>query len=902
MPVSRIDAATPTQGGSAAGQTTDGKVQAWQAAAASPPPAPSSAPPKAGDQGGTGTPAPGKTQVPESLLSDNPGQDPANCLSAAATTAKNGQDNIVFLKDNSPSASGVGHAVVQNKTTGEVTDPENLSGKHTTADLSTYINQAKAGGHDFAVATTASAGDVQQVLSLPQNQRAGWIAQNAPQISGVAASLYADSSTPNNAPTPAQPSLSLQEFADLVEHGTKPQHASVDTSWDTPGNYPATDNNYSNVPRYIGLGQYGKGLADDFAANYGGVNDQQRQAILQDPGNVSSHIAFTGPVDPNQVIKPVVGNDENQTVDGSIAGSVGTYTYLAGSSTFSTAALTASYKAYENQLSSKLPKISDAWAKFASNALGNLGSSLYLAGSIANVFATHSVNVGAAVNNSEDALAFTNNVALFGANAEGGQHVMDVQTDAMNKAADSLSQDSNGNFKDPEYAMRTVNQMMKLSGQDPAFISQNSASLPEVTTANGQTDNVLPADIFALGGASSNSKDLSSALSNQPDTNAATFSDIDQRRKNDALDVTNVSQNWINNANKYANEGDYSNATGRQTGMTRMVNDFDGQLQKTGDSLSNYNAAELKLSGAVGNVMKATNFDTLARQAGDAITKNYAAEEGVDPKDVQPVSIGINEPQTINNRATAGWNTFFGLDQNARKIMNDTYGVAPNSNLWQIQQQLHSSLMASGSQLTPFTQIAQNVANDVFSNMDNLGKPGANQANYDSAKTKFVSDIRANPGLFPALNGGGYDQIANNIFKSGLSTNISFDAIPTNTSSNVPGGNNPTSNHGMGSLSQPDTRKDMPGQSINVTLQTDNLQDHPDAVFDQIWNAVSNAVKAYPVSGSSQGWAFGNIALNGAVPLGSDNSIAANPDGTADHWQIGNAPVTVEPGGNATGS
>lgn len=686
----------------------------------------------------------------------------------------------------------------------------------------------------------------------------------------------------------------LQDLKDLVEKSMKDGDATVPAAWDTKGSYPATDSSYSNAPRYIGLGQYGKGVADDFAANYGGVNDKQRKDIQSDPGNVSGHLSFTGPVDPNQVIKPVAGTNEIQDVNGSLAGSVGTYTYLAGSSTFSASAALGSYNDYASKL--KGTPMGPATAKFFSNLLGNLGSSLYLAGSVANTFASSTVPVGAAVDNSESAKGFNNNVALFGANVEGGQRVMDAQTDAMKKATDALSKDDKGNFKDPEYAMRAINQTMKLSGQDPAFISKDNASLPEVTTANGQVDNVLPADIFSLGGASANSKDISSSLSNAPDVNAISYSSIDQRRKNDAQDVTDVSQKWLNDANKFASQADYKDATARQTGMTRMVNTFDGQLEKTSDSLNKYNDAAANMRKAVDGAVSGTrnDYEKLAVQAGDQITKNYAAEEGVDPKNVQPVHIGLNKPDTLDQRSQAATGFFDKLSDNATKNMNDSYSSAPNTNLWQIQQQLHTSLMASGSQLTPFTQMAQSVANDVFSNMDLIGKPGG--SNYAAAKQNFVKDVRNNPGLFPTLNKNGQDQTANNIFKSGLSVNLSFDAVPINKENT-----RQTNVHGI-NLNY-ERREHIDGQSINLQLQVDNLHDDPGAIFDQIWNAVSDKVKTYPSHGSGEGWGFGNIALNGATPMTSDNKIGGDPNGNLpDHWEIGNAPKAVNPKGNDTGS
>ena len=118
------------------------------------------------------------------------------------------------------------------------------------------------------------------------------------------------------------------------------------------------------------------------------------------------------------------------------------------------------------------------------------------------------------------------------------------------------------------------------------------------------------------------------------------------------------------------------------------------------------------------------SYKNLANQAGDQIRKNYAAEMGVDLQNVQPVKIGVNNfdfgAKTARN--TKARDCLNKLDDNATKNMNDTYSVAPNSNLWQIQQ-LHTSFMASGSQLTPFTSIARNVANIVFQGMDLPGQP-----------------------------------------------------------------------------------------------------------------------------------------------------------------------------------
>lgn len=738
-------------------------------------------------------------------------------------------------------------------------------------------------GHESAAAITNVLGDVTAFTNAVDAAKKSSTPQTPPVQNSNHTAKTEKAASPS--PSISTPTTSPGQFTSVA--------------WNTPETHPDTSNKYSNAPRYIGLGQYGKGIADDFAGNYGGVNEQQRQAILDNPGSASGHLTFTGPVDPNQVIAPVKGTDEQQAVDGSLAGSIGTYAYLAGSGTFSTGAAVGAYNEYAKNLNAKLPTMGADTKALVGHLLGNLGSSLYLAGSIANVFATHSVDVGAAVNNAESAQAFNNNVALFGINAEGGQRVMDNQTEAMNKATNALTQDSKGNFKDPEYAMRTVNQLMKLSGQDPLFTASHAAgdplaSLPEVTTANGQVDTVLPADIFALGGASKNATDLSSSLSNRPDSNATGLGALDQRHKNDAQDVTNVSQGWLNKADKFVKEGDYTNASGRQTGMTRMVNELDGQLQKTGDSLSKYNDAEKKFSAAVKNVMDPKNTDSIASQAGVAIRNNYAAEEGVDAKNVQPVSVSTNvaaDPtKTTGNRTAAAYNTFFGLDQNAKANMNTTFDVGTNSNLWQIQQQLHSSLMSSGTELTPFKDIAQHVATNIFGKMNFIGEKGADSASYNSAKDDFTKAIKANPGLFPATPGGGYDQLANNIFKSGLNANISFMAYPVVKE-------DPKSVRETGNIQSTDTRKSIPNDSVNVHLQTDDLQNNPGAVFDQIWNAVSDKVKQYP-SNSNQGWHFGDISLNGLVPQDKNNKVNINVDNllaTSDHYSIGGAPEKVQP-------
>lgn len=200
MPVSKIDPNTLSPGGLGAGKTDSTAAQAWQAALAPL----LAAPPPAGSAVAPPVPAPPQASAappskPECLVSDTPSQDPANCLSAASATARPGQDNIIFLSNRAPASGGVGHVVVQEKATGQITDPEALTGQRTVSNLSDYINQAKAGGHDFSLAGSASSGDVRKVLSLPQDQRAGWMAQNTSQMGAIAMSLFA-----SDMPAPGQ--------------------------------------------------------------------------------------------------------------------------------------------------------------------------------------------------------------------------------------------------------------------------------------------------------------------------------------------------------------------------------------------------------------------------------------------------------------------------------------------------------------------------------------------------------------------------------------------------------------------------------------------------------------------------------------------------------------------------
>ncbi|HET7313668.1 hypothetical protein [Salinisphaera sp.] len=132
---------------------------------------------------------------PESLLSDKPKQDPSNCLSQAAKTGRDGKDNIVFLKDTGKASDGVGHVVVQNAQSGQITDPEALTGQKTRANLPSYLKQLNAAqpGHRYAVDGSAPAEDVHAVLAQPAGKRADYIAQHAPKLAGIERHLYADS-------------------------------------------------------------------------------------------------------------------------------------------------------------------------------------------------------------------------------------------------------------------------------------------------------------------------------------------------------------------------------------------------------------------------------------------------------------------------------------------------------------------------------------------------------------------------------------------------------------------------------------------------------------------------------------------------------------------------------------
>ncbi len=118
-----------------------------------------------------------------------------NCLDRASAAAKDGQDNIVFLKD-AAASSGVGHVVVQNASTGQVTDPEGPDASTTSKDMAGYLDQASSSGHQFSVAASAPAADVHRVLDLPQDQRAAAISKDDGGLAGIENAQFADSVTP----------------------------------------------------------------------------------------------------------------------------------------------------------------------------------------------------------------------------------------------------------------------------------------------------------------------------------------------------------------------------------------------------------------------------------------------------------------------------------------------------------------------------------------------------------------------------------------------------------------------------------------------------------------------------------------------------------------------------------
>ena len=119
-----------------------------------------------------------------------------NCLDRASAAAKDGQDNVVFLKDKAAASNGVGHVVVQNASTGQVTDPEGPDASTKSKDMASYLDQASSSGHQVSVAASAPAADVHRVLDLPQDQRAAAISKDDPSLAGIENARFADSMTP----------------------------------------------------------------------------------------------------------------------------------------------------------------------------------------------------------------------------------------------------------------------------------------------------------------------------------------------------------------------------------------------------------------------------------------------------------------------------------------------------------------------------------------------------------------------------------------------------------------------------------------------------------------------------------------------------------------------------------
>lgn len=131
--------------------------------------------------------------TPQSLLTEQTGQGDPNCLENASNIAQDGRDEIIFLKDTGSDSPGTGHVVVQNLETGVIRDPSALGGQATAPNLNTYLANVNAinPNSQYSVEGTAPASQVHTILSLPQSQRAAYIAENAPQLARIQNDLFA---------------------------------------------------------------------------------------------------------------------------------------------------------------------------------------------------------------------------------------------------------------------------------------------------------------------------------------------------------------------------------------------------------------------------------------------------------------------------------------------------------------------------------------------------------------------------------------------------------------------------------------------------------------------------------------------------------------------------------------
>lgn len=149
--------------------------------------------------------------APTSLLTERLGDEDANCLENAATHARPGRDEVVFLNDTRTAQggdiNGAGHTLIRDRASGRVWDPnDGVPPANPRAwphrDTAAWIANnggAPAGRPAYEEIAAIPAERVQEVLAQPPEARAAHIAGlQDPALSRVAGRMFADG--PQGAP------------------------------------------------------------------------------------------------------------------------------------------------------------------------------------------------------------------------------------------------------------------------------------------------------------------------------------------------------------------------------------------------------------------------------------------------------------------------------------------------------------------------------------------------------------------------------------------------------------------------------------------------------------------------------------------------------------------------------
>lgn len=658
----------------------------------------------------------------------------------------------------------------------------------------------------------------------------------------------------------------VQDFENHMadSRGEKPK-ASVEGEWNSNDpSYPALSSEYGTNIQYKPLGQYSKGLIDDFAASYRGLTQKDREMVLEDPAGYSRENLedVNGPVDPNAITGSRVSMSETGKIDSNTDRQMALEVAAAGT-TIGTSGNATSAKGNVIEWLDNGNK--QPFAKALGSALSLAGGSVGVAGALLNLFqGSSSVYTGAAVDNAESAEALAMDGAALGAHAEVGEKTLDAQSDTMDKIAERLSVDEEGNYKDPAYAMQTVNQLMRLSGNDPAFISKDDRALPEATTGGDAVDIPLPGNVFATG-AGGPRRDASHALINESNDRTG-IDQIADANAEDAQAGNDIGQAWGDCARDYVGRGDYDDASARETGATRMANDVDGQLDATGSSMDRYNKSLDNLLEKVRPAMDSANWGKIAEQAGPAIRESYAKQEGVTDVDTtQPVEIGVN-PLVDDQNGRDGLAFFDKMADNSRTTMKGAYSMELGSPLWQAQQEMHGALMGSGPEISPAPALQKMTMDHVLDAFaDRSGEPDAETR--ASRREDFINSFTENKGMFP----DGQNNVGS-LFKGGIDVRLDFKMF------------------GEG---------DEDRSTGNFTIKTDKAdatgEEIAGQIFDQIWDRTAGAV-GEDNQGSSftqVGSFFTDVTLNGVVPVtGEGDAAEIGGDDNLDNDRLTQVPAS----------